>query len=330
MVSQVWDHPVVYCIPVELPHNPLRVLNSYVIQTPERNLILDTGFNRPECRTALWSGIQALELDLSKTALFLTHLHSDHIGLVWDFVSRGVPVYMGQLEYRYFSKLQHSGGMAALDPRFHEEGCPMRELKIQYQENQGRRYAPQPDFPATLLDDGSRIENISIEMIAIETPGHTPGHMVLYLPKEQLLFAGDHILFDITPNIGVWAGVPNSLSDYLESLQKIRRLSIQAAFPAHRARQSDVYARIDALIEHHGQRLNEIYHAVENNPSLTAYKIAEKITWSARGLGWAQFSPHQKWFAMSETMAHLDYLVDKGRLSRLKKYGYVTYNLIKE
>ena len=32
------------------------------------------------------------------------------------------------------------------------------------------------------------------------------------------------------------------------------------------------------------------------------------ITWSARGLGWEQFPPHQKWFAMGETLAHTLYL----------------------
>ena len=33
---------------VPLPNNPLREINAYII-TGERNLLIDTGFNRPEC-----------------------------------------------------------------------------------------------------------------------------------------------------------------------------------------------------------------------------------------------------------------------------------------
>ena len=53
-------------------------------------LVIDTGFNRQECREALWAGIRELKLDMSATVLFLTHYHEDHIGLVWDFVERCV------------------------------------------------------------------------------------------------------------------------------------------------------------------------------------------------------------------------------------------------
>ena len=63
-----------------------------------------------------------------------------------------------------------------------------------------------------------------LELRCIHTPGHTPGHMVLYLPRQRLLFSGDHILFDITPNIAVWSTVPHSLADYLASLDKLRGL----------------------------------------------------------------------------------------------------------
>ena len=37
---------------VPLPNNPLRELNVYLI-TGEKNLLIDTGFNRIECEEAL-------------------------------------------------------------------------------------------------------------------------------------------------------------------------------------------------------------------------------------------------------------------------------------
>lgn len=101
MIEQLWGSPDIFRILVPLPENPLKGLNVYVLRTKEQALVIDTGFRREECRKALWDGISELGLDLSKTSLFLTHLHSDHTGLVWDFVNKGIPVYMSKREIDY-------------------------------------------------------------------------------------------------------------------------------------------------------------------------------------------------------------------------------------
>ena len=324
MVEKIWSSPEIYRIPVPLPDNPLRDLNSYVIRTPERALIIDTGFNRPECREALLGGLKELRLDWSGAALFLTHLHSDHTGLVWDFVMRNVPVYMGRAEYQYLTVL-NSGEARTVDDIFLREGFPPEQLELQNQSNQGVRYASKAGFPVEEVEDGDAIPMGGLELRAIWTPGHTPGHMALYLPGEQLLFTGDHILFDITPNISIWPGIPNALSDFIASLRKIRALPLRGGFPAHRSAGTDIKARIDQLIDHHGWRLDEIYQATVHRPGSTAYEIAGHITWSVRGRSWEQFPPHQKWFAMGETLAHLDYLAGRGQLLRSCTDGIARY-----
>lgn len=327
MVEQVWNSPAIYRIEVELPQNPLRNLNVYVISTPERNLVIDTGFRRQECRAALWKGIGELGLDLSKTALFLTHLHSDHTGLVGDFVDRGIPVYMGSIDLGYLSGEHQMDHLALLEEMFGREGFPPEELARQATENQGRAYAPTPGFPAIPVSHGDIIPMGSLEVVALHTPGHTPGHMVLYLPREQILFSGDHILFDITPNISVWYQVPHSLQDYLDSLDQIKKLPVRVAFPAHRSANGDLCQRVAALQAHHAQRLREIQRAVGKYPDSTAYALAGEITWSTRGLTWEQFPPNQKWFAMAETLAHLYYLVDRGTILRVERPEGVRYRM---
>ena len=42
MYTHIEDN--IYTIPVPLPNNPLRSLNSYVIKGEDRNLLIDTGF----------------------------------------------------------------------------------------------------------------------------------------------------------------------------------------------------------------------------------------------------------------------------------------------
>lgn len=325
MVEHLWQSPDIFRILVPLPDNPLKYLNVYVIRGPVHSLIIDTGFNRAECRKALWDGLEELKLDFSASSLFLTHLHADHTGLVWDFVERGIPVYMGREDKKYFDRLAGELIEDQILPDYAKEGFPTDQLALQMECNQGSVYAPAPGFPVITVEDGQELSVDGYVLRAICTPGHTPGHMVLYLPKEQLLFSGDHILFDITPNIITWPEVPHSLSDYVASLQKIRALPIQAVFPAHREGGTDVYQRIDELIEHHGRRLDEIYQTVRSHPGCTAYEAAGMIQWSMRGLSWAEFPPSQRWFAMGETLAHLAYLTDSRQLFQKSDNGIIRY-----
>ncbi len=288
-------------------------------------MLIDTGFNRIECREALWCGIHELDLDLKKTSVFLTHFHSDHIGLADDFVKAGCPIYMSKIDYHYLAGLKSRENLSAIEKTYQVEGFPTEDLARQNQENQGRKYGVTQMFPARLVEDGAVLMLGSLQVKCISTPGHTPGHMVLYLPWEQLLFTGDHILFDITPNISIWHQVPHSLEDYLSSLDRIKCLPIRAAFPAHRSGEGNVYLRIDDLKTHHEQRLEEIRQAVEKHPGAAAYQIAGMIKWSARGMAWEQFPPHQKWFAMGETLAHLQYLCDYKEVLRVENTEGVCY-----
>jgi len=45
--------PNLYRIEIPLPKNPLKALNAYAIKSPERNLIIDTGWNQQECMDAM-------------------------------------------------------------------------------------------------------------------------------------------------------------------------------------------------------------------------------------------------------------------------------------
>lgn len=235
MVERVWNSPEIFRIYVPLPDNPLKNLNVYVLRTSRASLIIDTGFNRPECREALWAGLEELKLDLSSASLFLTHLHSDHTGLVWNFVEQGVPVYMGRREVEYCARVGAEGILEQMSAAFRAEGLPAENPAARKEENQASLYAPASGYPTIEVENGQEFWVGKCRIRAICTPGHTPGHMVLYLPEEKLLFSGDHILFDITPNITCWPGVTDPLSSYIDSLKNIRKLEIKETFPAHRS-----------------------------------------------------------------------------------------------
>ena len=55
----------IYTFPVKLPRNPLQYVNCYVIKATDggRNLLIDTGFNRPDCLKMLLEGIRGGEAE---------------------------------------------------------------------------------------------------------------------------------------------------------------------------------------------------------------------------------------------------------------------------
>jgi len=327
MVTQIYKNPDIFKVDVCLPESPLKNLNCYVIPTPEDTLIIDTGFNRSECLRALREGLDELGVDLKRSTLFLTHLHSDHIGLAENLAAAGARVMMSRVDYEYLYLRDLHGGWSWMEELFEREGLPHELVDLQRRVNPARAFAPRKPVCAQTLEDGELLTVGDLAFRCILTPGHTPGHMCLYLEEEQILFCGDHILFNISPNITMWRYVEDSLGSYLDSLEKVRRLDIKLALPAHRQNDMDVYQRIDQLQKHHDVRLNQTISILQANPGLNAYQIGAQLTWSMRGKNWEEFPIQQKWFALGETIAHLDYLVVRGSVLRKETETGIHYYL---
>ena len=222
MIEKIYDSPNIYRIYVPLPENPLKNLNCYVVKTGDKDLVIDTGFNMKECLDELKKGLAELNVVMEKAVLFLKHMHSDHIGLTEEITEENTTIYMYRLDYQYLSKIQKRDIWCWLEERFIEAGFSENLLKQQEEVNPARVYAPKNCFNITEIEDGFIFKFGGQEFECIHTPGHTPGHTCIYLKEEKILFSGDHILFDITPNITRCKGVPNSLEDYMNSLKKIK------------------------------------------------------------------------------------------------------------
>jgi glyoxylase-like metal-dependent hydrolase (beta-lactamase superfamily II) len=90
--------PGLFRVEIALQNSPLKFLNSYVSQSSDRNLIIDTGLNRKECLDAMHLGLRQLDIDLEKTDFFITHLHADHFGLLSKLVTSSSRVFFNRLE----------------------------------------------------------------------------------------------------------------------------------------------------------------------------------------------------------------------------------------
>ena len=330
MYEKLYSNPDVYRIFVPLPDNPLQNLNCYVIKAGERNLIIDTGFNRPECIEAITTGLKDLEIDINKTDLYLTHLHSDHVGLAATIMPKTSTIYMGRVDYDYLMTSVEGSHWEDMEQAFIQHGFPYDKVIELRTKNPARAFQVAGKFEAVKLDDGDTFKIGDYEFKCIYVPGHTPGNTCLYYEKEALMFLGDHVLFDITPNITSWHGVKDSLSDYIESLNKIKTYKMDTALPAHRNTKGiNVYDRIEQLLEHHQARLKDTEKVVTMIPNSTAYEIAAYMKWQMRGRNWEEFPVSQRWFAVGETIAHLDYLMSKGKVEcNIDENGIHRYSMI--
>lgn len=309
----------IYRIRVPLPDNPLRATNSYWIKGEKQELLIDTGFNLPACRSALKSALGELGSKRERRAVIATHMHADHMGLAAGMAGEGQPVYMSQADIDYY---REEVGKQFDENRFRtivSEGFPPGELKAAMEINEKRIVRPD-GIPSCFkgLQDGEEIEAGEYRLKLLLVPGHSPGNSMLYEPGRKILFTGDHVLFDISPNITSFPGFRNALGQYLENLRKYRDLEVELALPGHRE-SGNYRERVGRLLDHHARRLQETGGLVLDHPGMSAYDIAGHMTWNIRSAkGWEDFPLQQKYYAMGECLAHLDYLLEEGKIRKEK------------
>lgn len=197
--------PEVFRIPVPLEGNPLKELNSYLFrgsrEAKQRNLLVDTGFRTEGCKKALLKGLGQLGVSMEDTDILLTHLHADHSGNAPELIQPGGRVYISREDYRFMDgTLQEHRS-----ERFRENGIEESLLQAMLACTPSRTMAAPLSFrDYTLLEEGDVILAGRYTLRAIWTPGHTPGHFCFEVCGTGAMLLGDHVLFDITPNITDW------------------------------------------------------------------------------------------------------------------------------
>jgi glyoxylase-like metal-dependent hydrolase (beta-lactamase superfamily II) len=290
---------------------PLKFVASYLIEGEGGWTIIDPGFDYPPAREAWESEAARMGLDLDRdvTRLIVTHLHPDHIGLArWLEGRSGAPVWMLENE---ISNARH-----VWDPGRNSDDFVSYMMRHGMDAETAGATAGTTRLGIRLperlrpLRPEDRIELGESEARVIHTPGHSDFHFVLHDERRRLLYAGDHLLLEITPNIGLWTyTAPRPLRRYLDSIGGLRGLDVDLIFPGHGPLFHDLDGRIDELVLHHEERLSVMHEALEGEPA-TAFEVARRVFPD-------ELSDHQLRFALAETLAHLEHLVDDGGVERL-------------
>jgi len=169
--------------------------------------------------------------------------------------------------------------------------------------------APVP-VPDRLIADGDRPLGEHVGLMAIWTPGHTPGHLCFADTGRDVLLTGDQLLPRITPNISHQGrNDGNPLGAYLQSLARMSSLPYHEILPAHEYRFVGLDIRVRQLLAHHAARLWEIVQILEACPGATTNTVAQRMHWSRP---WSETLGVVRRSALGEAFAHLMHLRDLG------------------
>ncbi len=320
----------VHKIRVPLTGSPLGWVNSYVIKADDGFVLVDCGWDMPDALEALRKGLDDLGIRLEDLrTLVITHNHPDHYGLAGRLVklaSCGLLMHRldaVHIESRYVD-------MASLEAEMESwlriHGAPKDELMAMVKGSEMILKLINVAKPDIEVSGGETIAAGDAEWEVIWTPGHSVGHICLYERTKKAFLSGDHILNPISPSVGLHAqSMGNPLSDYLSSLHAIRELDVETVLPAHGDEFPGFRERIDELMAHHEERLQEICDILARLGGRTAYEAASGMTWNLEGR-FEDWPPFMRRLATTEALAHLELLVSRGTVSRsIGEGGIVRY-----
>jgi glyoxylase-like metal-dependent hydrolase (beta-lactamase superfamily II) len=250
------------------------------------------------------------ELDAPVERIVVTHMHPDHVGGARDVAElTGAPVFQGRDDYAQCVRAWGEYEPQQFIGYWLAHGVPGTEAEAHLRESkrlvESVHWARDPE----LLDEGDELDGWHVEVLR----GHADGHVVLH--RDGVLIAGDTILEEITPAIGLYPrSRPDPLGDYFITLGRIEELAPRVAYAGHKDPVADPAARARQIRAHHEDRLARTVGALDGRPQ-NGYQVS-------LSLFPGELPPSLRRFATAESLAHLEWLVRDGRAER-REGGYV-------
>ncbi|MDP2325527.1 MAG: MBL fold metallo-hydrolase, partial [Gammaproteobacteria bacterium] len=251
------------------------------------------------------------------TNVIVTHMHPDHVGLAsWITDQFDCPLWMSRLEYITCRMLLADTGRPAPEDGvnfYRSAGWDEAALQT-YRERFGgfgRLVAPLPDSYRRLTA-GEQLEIGGRRWQLVGGNGHSPEHLCLWCPELNLFISGDQILPRISSNVSVFPTEPDAdpLSDWLDSCARLRRdIPVGAlVLPAHNEPFTGAHDRLQALIDGHEMSMERVEQRLREG--------SQRVVDLFPVLFPRNISGDLLSFATGESLAHLNCLINRGRVRR--------------
>ncbi|MDR6226243.1 MBL fold metallo-hydrolase [Desmospora profundinema] len=314
-----WDDVLEVRLPLPFA---LREIKAYLIRGSHGWTVVDAGLHHGLDIQA-WEDVRNQEGfqwgDVEQ--IVLTHYHPDHYGLSgWLQQQTGAPVRLSSTDFEQAALFwdEASDQPETMADFYREHGLPTEWAAQIPGHLRGFKRWVEPHPEPTWIEAGETIRLGDHLYEVLHTPGHADGHLSFFDAERGWLIGGDFLLPKITPNISLWPGCdPNPLQTYLSTLERLKSLPVKRVFPAHGPMFEHYRERVEELQAHHWERLDTMSRWVGREP-LTATDVCFRVFGE-------NLSIHNLRFALSETLAHLEYLRLNGQIDREKADGHWRY-----
>jgi glyoxylase-like metal-dependent hydrolase (beta-lactamase superfamily II) len=287
------------------------LVNVFLFADGDEADLLDCGMNSEESVEMIHQAVHQLGARRIRK-LVTTHIHPDHYGAAGTIAGKGrADLYMHRLEvplvHPRYVELEHL--VEEVRSYLLINGVPSDEAEVLSNSQRALSQVVKPADPAVQLDGAEDVVMGRHTMHIEWTPGHSPGHVCLFERGSGLLFAGDHILPELSPNIGLHPqSTPDPLHDYLDGLRRMAALEPSQVLPAHGRPFATIAARVEELTRHHRRRFDQILEIVGRDER-TGWQVALEL-WGPRA------NLYEKRLALQEGLAHLQALAVEGRVAK--------------
>ena len=167
--------------------------------------------------------------------IIITHHHHDHVGALAGLVAHtGAEVWAHRGDAGFISGAIDRAPLELPEERikaFLPNAAPdqIAALRKQYQSYAASIKPVKVDLCLSGNEELAILGGCQL----IHTPGHTPGHMCLYLPERSLLIAGDLLRYDQGQLNGPVPGFTLDLAEAIKSLKQVAKLPFDHMYGYH-------------------------------------------------------------------------------------------------
>ena len=158
--------------------------------------------------------------------------------------------------------------------------------------------------PDLRMGHGETVEGAGWTLHAVFTPGHMSNHLCFALQEEKVLFTGDHVMAWST---SVIAPPDGNMAQYMASLRLLLERDEDIYLPAHGPSRRDPKPLVRGLLAHREMREAAILNRIREGDRTIA-EIVRAI--------YADVDPKLRGAAALSTLAHVEHLIEQGRVDR--------------